>query len=292
MINRFIWYGKGFGLIAYLMNLKINEISIQPEQLFIRAEPDEFLRIENKNYYDSQKISMYLEANSRSSNEFFRYLTIEDMSFLEVISQACLTPSIDIFKLEKTHTMDEYQKINNIPSTTIEQLRNLISNQNHILILCSATLNKKPFLNALFSCIPTKQSSYIIAEDFRSLPALFLNSEYNILDSLKSDYLETLNIYSLLTSRHDKTILLIDNYELDATVEYNNIKLILQNSQSLITKRHIDICYLPKNPTFENVCELLYKQTNLDYSIFDAFIMIGNRYVNHRKQDVVTIVYR
>ncbi|NYS75881.1 MULTISPECIES: hypothetical protein [Bacillus] len=292
LINRFIWYGKGFGLIAYLMNLKINEISIQPEQLFIRAEPDEFLRIENKNYYDFQKISMYLEANSRSSNEFFRYLTIEDMSFLEVISQACLTPSIDIFKLEKTHTMDEYQKINNIPSTTIEQLRNLISNQNHILILCSATLNKKPFLNALFSCIPTKQSSYIIAEDFRSLPALFLNSEYNILDSLKSDYLETLNIFSLLTSRHNKTILLIDNYELDATVEYNNIKLILQNSQSLITKRHVDICYLPKNPTFENVCELLYKQTNLDYSIFDAFIMIGNRYVNHRKQDVATIVYR
>ncbi|HDX9535345.1 TPA: hypothetical protein ROX87_004815 [Bacillus thuringiensis] len=292
LINRFIWYGKGFGLIAYLMNLKINEISIQPEQLFIRAEPDEFLRIENKNYYDFQKISMYLKANSRSSNEFFRYLTIEDMSFLEVISQACLTPSIDIFKLEKTHTMDEYQKINNIPSTTIEQLRNLISNQNHILILCSATLNKKPFLNALFSCIPTKQSSYIIAEDFRSLPALFLNSEYNILDSLKSDYLETLNIYSLLTSRHDKTILLIDNYELDANVEYNNIKLILQNSQSLITKRHVDICYLPKNPTFENVCKLLYKQTNLDYSIFDAFIMIGNSYVNHRKKDVITIVYR
>lgn len=52
---------KGFGLIAYLMNLKINEISIQPEQLFIRAEPDEFLRIENKNYYDFQKFPCTLK---------------------------------------------------------------------------------------------------------------------------------------------------------------------------------------------------------------------------------------
>ncbi len=290
LIKRFIWYDKGFGLVAYLMNLKINKISIHPDQLFIRAEPNEFLRIENKSYYDFQKISMYLEANSRSSDEFYRYLTIEDMSFLEAISEACLTPFIDVTKLEKTHTMDEYEKINNIPSSTIEQLKSLIANQNHILIICSATLNKKPFLNALFSCIPTKQSSYIIAEDFHSLPAIFLNSEYNILDSLKSDYLDILQIFSKLTSRHDKTILMIDNYELDATIEYNNMKLMLQNSKSLITKKHVDVSYFPKKPTFQNICELLYKQTNLDYSIFDTFIMISNNYVNQNRQDIITVV--
>ncbi|WP_265423073.1 hypothetical protein [Bacillus velezensis] len=290
VVKRFILYNEGLGLIAYLMTLKINELSIFEDKLFIRANFDKFLFIKNEGYYEYKFISKYVNKHKKSENEFYRYAQIGDISLLETISENCLTPSIKIDKLGDLISLDEYQKINKIHSGTISKLKDVVSSNANILIISSPSINKKPFLNALISTIPHNLSSLIIAEDITSLPKVGLQNQFVIVDSLKEDYESNIVKLSSIVGINDKCIALIDNYKLDHNIIHKHQVLLLNKAKSLITLLHRDPKNFRSKMTFEEINKELSRFKKKDFSMFDYFIILDNYYVQKNKQDVIRII--
>ncbi|MCY8323197.1 hypothetical protein MOD04_20810 [Bacillus inaquosorum] len=290
VVKRFILYNEGLGLIAYLMTLKINQLSIFEDKLFIRANFDKFLFIKNERYYEYKFISKYVNKNKKSENDFYRYAQIGDISLLETISENCLTPSIKIDKLGDLITLDEYQKINKIPSDSISKLKDIVSTNTNILIISSPSINKKPFLNALISSIPHNLSSLIIAEDITTLPEVGLQNQFVIVDSLKEDYETNIVKLSSMIGINDKCIALIDNYELDHNIIHKHQVLLLNKAKSLITMLYRNPKKFRGEMTFEKINKELSLFKKKDFSMFDYFIILDNYYVQKNKQDVIRII--
>ncbi len=290
LVNRFELYNKGFGLIGYLMSLQINEISVQKDKLYLRAEYERFLSMNNSGYYDFDNLSKYINTNKQSENEYYRYMELEECSFLECISESCVTPFIKIDKLEKKISLEEYQIINSIPLEVIEEIKELVSSNKNLLIISGATTNRKPFLNAMLSSIPKKHSFFTIAEDLLSLPIICKEKPHVIADSLKENYNENLKKMAITSSICDKCISLIDNYELSDEVIFNNLKFLLEQNKCLIGTLHRDVWNYRKMTSFETVCKNLSIFSDIDFSIFDSFILLDNYFVEGQKQDVIRII--
>lgn len=290
VVKRFMLYNDGLGIISYLITLKINEISVYENKMFIKADFDDGIFIENKGYYKFKLISQYVNKNKRSEDGFYRYAKIDNISYLEIISEACKTPFIKIDKLSKSTTLDEYQKINNISLETINKLRNILSSDSNLLIINRYTMNRTPFLNALISAIPNNLNPLIIAEDINTSPANEKQNTITIVDSLKDDYESNINSLSLLVGNYDKCIALIDNYELDIYNIYKHYLLLLNNVKCLITTFNRDTSNFEYGMTFEKINKELSGYENLDFSMFDYFIILDNYYVQDNKQDVIKII--
>lgn len=289
LVNRFELYKEGFGFIAYLMNLKVREIFVKEDIVFLKGIDEDSLSIKNNRYYDFRKISTYIDANKKSEDAFYRYTELEEYSLLECISDYCKTPYIKIDKLEKEISLEEYQILNKIPAELVEEIKELVSSNKNILIISPAPMYKKPFLNAMIKSIPKNISFYTIGEDLLSLPAVCKRNPHAIADSLKSNYSETVRKLSHISSMYDKCISLIDNYSLDDIQIFNHFKLLLDKNDCLIgTLSRLVRDY----KSFEEVCNILPKYNGIDYSIFDTFILLDNYYVNEKKQDVVKILYK
>ncbi|MBC2683924.1 hypothetical protein HAU06_07115 [Bacillus toyonensis] len=290
LVNRFELYNKGFGLIGYLMNLKINEISVKNDKLFLKTEHGNSLMIDNLGYYDFGSISKYINDNKQSEDGFYRYMELEECSFLESISECCVPPFIKIDKLEKKISLEEYQIINNIPLEVIVEIKSLVSSNKNLLIISGANTNRKPFLNAMLSSIPKKHSFFTIAEDLLSLPITCKEKPHVIADSLKKNYNENIKKMAFTSSIYDKCISLIDNYELSDEVIFDHLKLLLEQNKCLIGTLHRDVSRYRERISFEQLCENLSIFSNVDFSIFDSIILLDNYFVKGHKQDVIRII--
>lgn len=288
--DRFFSYNSGLGIIGYLITLKIIEIMVYEDKLFVRADSDENLSIENKDYYDFNLVSQYVYNNKRSEDDFYQYAKVGKISFLKVISEACKTPFIKIDKLSKSITLDEYQKINNISSDTIDKLRDILCSKSNLLIISRADMNRKPFLNALISEIPNNLELLIIAEDINTSPANEKQNTIIIMDSLKKDYESNINSLISTIGSYDKCVALIDNYGLDIDKIYKHHLSLLNEAKCLITTLHRDTSRFKDNMTFEKINQELSVYKKLDFSMFDYFIILDNYYVQDNKQDVVKII--
>jgi hypothetical protein len=290
VVKRFMLYNEGLGLIAYLMKLKINEISVFEDKLFIRANFDECLFIKNHGYYNYKTVSQYINNSKESENKFYRYAQVGDNSFLETVSKNCITPFIKIDKLGKSITLDEYQKINHIPFEIFNKLKEIVSTNSNLLIISKANMKRKPFINALLSAIPNNLTSLILAEDITSLPATDKLNPFFVVDSLKDDYKSNITSLSSMVGSFDKCIALIDNYELDVNVIHKHQSLLLNKAKCLITTLKRDTSRFRGNMTFEEINQRLSPFEKLDFSMFDYFVILENYYVGKNKQDVVQII--
>lgn len=288
--ERFLLYNSGLGIIGYLITLKISEIMVYEDRLFVESDFHKKLFIENKDYYDFNLVSQYAYDNKRSEDDFFQYTKVGDLSLLKSISECCTTPFIKINKVSKAITLDEYQKINNIPSKTIDKLRNILCSKYNLLIISRADMNRIPFFNALISSIPNSLELLIVAEDISTSPSNYKNNTIMYIDSIKKDYESKINSLMLTIGNYDKCIALIDNYELDINKIYRHCKLFLENANCLITTVHRNTIGLDDSRTFEKVNQNLFGYNNVDFSMFDYFIIIDNCYVEGTKQDVVKII--
>lgn len=290
VVKRFMLYNDGLGLIAYLLALKISEISVYEDKLFIRENFDEGLFIENHEYYNYKNVSQYVNNNKESENEFYRYAQVDDSSFLETVSKNCITPLIKIDKLGKSITLNEYQKINLISFEIFNKLRELVSTNSNLLIISKANMKRKPFINALLSAIPNNLTSLIIAEDITTLPATDKRNPFFVVDSLKDDYESNITSLSSMVGSFDKCVALIDNYELDVNVVHKHQAFLLNKAKCLITTLNKDTSRFMGNMTFGEINQELSSFEKLDFSMFDYFIILENYYVGNNKQDVVQII--
>ncbi len=289
LVNRFELYNKGLGLLGYLMSLKVREISVKEDIVFLKGTDGESLSIQNYDYYDYEMISKYIGANKESEDENYRYMELEECSFLECISEYCTTPFIKIDKLEMKVSLEEYQIINSIPFKVIEEVKRLVSSDRSLLIISSATMDRKPFLNAMISSIPKKYSFITIAEDLLSLPVICKEKPNVTIDSLKEGYTESIRKMAMAASSYDKCISLIDNYELDDKVIFNNFKILLKENKCLIGTIHRDTSRYINMTMFEEICEALSIFDDIDFNIFDSFIILENYFVDGQKRDVLNI---
>lgn len=291
VVKRFMLYNDGLGLIAYLMTLKISEISVYKDKLFIKANfDDKGLFIGNFEYYNYKNASQYVYNNKESENEFYRYAQVGDSSFLETVSKNCITPLIKIDKLGKSITLDEYRKINLLPFGIFNKLRELVSKNSNLLIISKANMKRKPFINALLSAIPNNLTTLIIAEDIISLPATDKRNPFFVVDSLKDDYESNITSLSSMVGSFDKCVALIDNYELDVKVVHKHQSLLLNKAKCLITTLNKDTSRFNGNMTYEDINQELSSFEKLDFSMFDYFVILENYYVGNNKQDVVQII--
>ncbi|KMY31864.1 hypothetical protein ACZ11_06650 [Lysinibacillus xylanilyticus] len=294
---RFDLYHKGFGLLSYLMSLKVREVSLREDIVFLRGIDEESLSIKNYDYYDYRKISTFIDANKQSEDAYYRYMELEECScsLLECISEYCTTPYIKINKLEMKMSIEEYQIINNIPLEVIEEIKELVSSNKNLLIISPAPLYKNHFFNAMISSIPKRCSFFTIGEDLLSLPAICLGKPHATVDSLKSDYDENIKKIAVAASVYDKCISLIENYSLSDnfsfsdSAAFNNFKLLLDKNNCLIGTLKRIVSDFRKMSTFEEVCKDLSILNDVDFNIFDSFILLDNYYVNGKRQDVINI---
>ncbi|MEW4104026.1 hypothetical protein Q0N76_14970 [Bacillus altitudinis] len=289
-VNRFEFYNRGFGLLGYLMNLKIKQIVVREDRVFLKGTDGEFLCIQNHGYYDYEKVSKFIGANKQSENKFYRYLELEKCSFLESVSDCCTTPFIKIDKLEMKTSLEEYQIINSIPFEVMEEIKNLVNSNKNLLIISPANTNRKPFLNAMISSIPKKYSFFTIAEDLLSLPAVCKDKPNAIIDSLKDDYTDNIRKMAIAASAYDKCISLIDNYELDIKKIFNNFKSLLKENECVIGTIHRNTSGCKNMMVFEEVGKNLPGFSHVDFYIFDSFIILENYFVDEHKRDVLHIV--
>lgn len=286
LVSRFELYNNGFGLLGYLMNLKVREVSVKEDIVFLKGIDEDSLYIINNGYYDYRKISSFINANKQSEDAYYRYMELEECSFLECISDACTTPYIKIDKLEMEMSLEEYQIINNIPLKVIEKLKELVSSNKNLLIISPANMYKKHFLNAMISSIPKRCSFFTIGEDLLSLPAICIRKPHAIADSLKSDYDYRIIKIADAASVYDKCISLIDNYCLSDKAVFNNFKLLSEKNDCLIGT----FSRVVRNYTsFEEVCGNLSTSSDIDFNLFDSFVLLDNYFVNGKKQDVIKV---
>lgn len=152
-------------------------------------------------------------------------------------------------------------------------------------------MNRKLFINALLSSIPSNYTSIVIAEDIATLPTTDRQQQTVILaDSLKNDYDSILESASLVSGHFDICVSLIDNYELDLKVVHKHQSWLLHRSNALIATLIRDTCWIRPKMSFEEVNRKLSKFMEVDFSIFDYLIILENYYVENKKCDVVQII--
>lgn len=274
IVERYTRYQEGFGLIAFLMDLDISSLTIYKDKVEITTFYNKHLQIINKDHYELENISNYIEDKCVDKNFMYRYMLMGSYSFQELIYPNPV-PVIDVYKQERALSLSDYVEFNGINEKTYYKLEEICENKNHnALILYPSTTRAIKLVNALVSQIPKQQSVIIIAEDVQSkLSSQFGHSLLEI-NSLSGNFNEKLKKISYMPGLFDRKIYLIHNYETDLSKKIETILGDLGNKdKGIITALEYSFGTHMANLSYDEILEKLTFITSeiareIDYIIF------------------------
>lgn len=288
LASKYYLYNREFGLIAYLMNLNFREIKLENDIMILKGK-NKSRKIWNEDYYSFSEISRYISLNYKSVNEHYRYMELQECSFLQKISENTKDRDIQINGIGPNINLEEYQFLNFISAEQYEELIHLINSEKNILIISSVLKDTRPFLNGLISAIPKNKSFHTITEDLKSLPPISKENNQNNVDSLKVDYLDKMKMAAVGSAAQDICILLHGNYCTDINKHFEIYNICNKVNKRLIATLNRKMEIFNKLETFEEVSQKLLSSNNLCDSIFESYILIDEKIINDKKYDHITI---